>query len=501
MAAGRFQMRVRRPATALLALLCAAAAAVVANLRAASPSFASGPPGRCAPRVARLQRASRGGESGGEAREGPLIPFEKLEVGHAYKGTVRSVEDFGAFVSIGTTVMGLLHKSNIADGPVDDIRERMQFGQEIQVWILELKDGKVFFTMDEGDALARRRALRRLRDISRDEWLDGTVTGVAPFGAFVEMSLDGNTHAGLVHTSNMEDEVQVGQKVKVRVLNYNPSQKRVSLSMKELSMKEPGTWEVGQKYTGTVRTVKDFGAFVDIDGSRSGLVHLSNIADEQVANIHDYVKKGQEVEVWINNIRDDGKLQLTMVESRIGSGTRVLQRIRDVSPDEWLQGKVAAVHRFGAFVNVSHYGATGEGLVHVSELRDGFIENVEDEVQVGQRVKVRVLNYNAKHDKLNFSMKPPLSALLSKFEGVPPGQWLAGKVTSTTRFGAFVMVVGEDGSEAAGLVHHTQMTDDLVDSFQDKLEPGQEVKVRIIDLDLDGGRVYLSMRPTDSDEK
>merc|ERR1719210_523033 len=98
--------------------------------------------------------------------------------------------------------------------------------------------------------------------------------------------------------------------------------------------------EVGQKFTGTVRGVREFGAFVDIGAECDGLVHISRMANERVNDPNDYAEVDQEVDVWVSDIRDDGKLGLTMVEGKIGG---VRPRV-DVTPfealdaDEWLTG-------------------------------------------------------------------------------------------------------------------------------------------------------------------
>merc|ERR1719517_221668 len=106
----------------------------------------------------------------------PPIPFDNLEVGQKYTGTVRSVRDFGAFVDIGAEADGLLHISAISEERIDDIYSELEEDQEVGVWISGLRDdGKFGVTLVEGKL---------------EEWFDGEVVNLAPFGAFVKVTLE-----------------------------------------------------------------------------------------------------------------------------------------------------------------------------------------------------------------------------------------------------------------------------------------------------------------------
>jgi len=269
--------------------------------------------------------------------------------------------------------------------------------------------------------------------------------------------------------------------------------------------------EVGQKFKGTVRGVREFGAFVDIGAETDGLVHISRIANERVDDPNDYVEVDQEVDVWVSDIRDDGKLGLTMVEGKIGGGGRRpadLTPFEAVDPDEWLTGTVDNVMPFGAFVTVKlpDGSASASGLVHISQLRDGFVDDVYAEVENGQEVQARVVSVDLERGKMSLSMKsgggapaaarPP--ADLSLFEGIPSDQWLTGKVARTAPFGAFVTITAPDSDATAdGLVHITAIKDGFVESVDDEVSTGDEVQVRILSVDAFGGKMSLTMKPED----
>jgi len=275
--------------------------------------------------------------------------------------------------------------------------------------------------------------------------------------------------------------------------------------------------EVGQKYKGTVKTIMDFGAFVDIGAEGDGLLHISRIANERVNDVNDYVEEGQEVDVWISGLRDDGKFGLTMVEGKTdsGGGPRApadLGPFENLSPDDWQTGKVARIAGFGAFVTVTlPDGASADGLVHISQIRDGFVDNVEDELSEGQEVKVRVQSVDIGAGRMSLSMKEGFGgggggggdfrapADLTAFEGLE-SKWLKGKVARIAPFGLFVTVTHpETSAEADGLVHITQIRDGYVENAEDEAEVGQEVDVWIQSVDTMGGKMSLSMKQAEAE--
>lgn len=272
--------------------------------------------------------------------------------------------------------------------------------------------------------------------------------------------------------------------------------------------------EVGQKFEGTIRSVLDFGAFVDIGAEVDGLVHISRVANERVNDIHEYVQEGQEIECWVSEIRDDGKLGLSMVESKIGSsggGRRPadLTPFAELNPDDFYDGTVARTAPFGAFVTVKlEGGAQADGLVHISQIRDGFVENVDDEISEGQDVKVRVISVDMDRGQMKLSMKEGFGgggggggrapADLTQFESIEPNTWIDGKVARVANFGAFVTVTAPGGATADGLVHVTQIRDGFVERVEDELQEGQEVKVRIQSVDSFSGKMSLSMKEEQS---
>mmetsp|Transcript_69311 Transcript_69311/g.157254 ORF Transcript_69311/g.157254 Transcript_69311/m.157254 type:complete len:360 (-) Transcript_69311:125-1204(-) len=215
--------------------------------------------------------------------------------------------------------------------------------------------------------------------------------------------------------------------------------------------------EIGSKVKGIVRNIREFGAFVDINSERDGLVHITKMpqptvktgpfesgdiveavfpddgemypgvvekvsedgaiqvkwddpdggpestpckADEVKHLAKSVVETDQEVEVWIEMVTDEGKLQLSMLPPPD------VAPFMGLHPQEWLTGKVETIAPFGLFVSVQPPGGgrAEKGLVHVSKIRDGFVDDINAEAEVGQEVKVRVLDVDTERQKISLSM-------------------------------------------------------------------------------------------------
>jgi len=173
--------------------------------------------------------------------------------------------------------------------------------------------------------------------------------------------------------------------------------------------------EVGQKYSGTIVNTAPFGAFVDFGAEREGLVHISCLSEGFVDNVDDLVQAGQEVEVWVKQVGEDGKIGLTMVESKMGGGggrpARAPVDLSGFTDSVWgdrLTGKVVSITNFGCFVEVSPpSGDAGpqQGLVHISEMSDGFVEDPWSITEVGAEVSVVVKDVDVGGGKMSLTMK------------------------------------------------------------------------------------------------
>jgi len=154
--------------------------------------------------------------------------------------------------------------------------------------------------------------------------------------------------------------------------------------------------EPGMELQGKVKSVTDFGAFVDLGIAQDGLVHISDLGRRRVAKVTDVVQLGDEVQVWVKKVdKKRGRISLTMVRP-------VTRRFKELKPDTVLDGVVTRIEPYGVFVDI---GTGRDGLVHVSELTEGYIGSPGDVVSVGDKVQVKILKVDRKARKVDLSMK------------------------------------------------------------------------------------------------
>ncbi len=152
----------------------------------------------------------------------------------------------------------------------------------------------------------------------------------------------------------------------------------------------------GMELRGRVKSVTDFGAFIDIGIAQDGLVHISELVRRRVTKVTDVVQVGDEVRVWVKKVdKKRGRISLTMVRP-------VTHRLRDLKPEKVIQGVVTRIEPYGVFVDI---GTRRDGLVHVSELTEGYIGSPSEVVSVGDKVQVRILKVDRKARKVDLSMK------------------------------------------------------------------------------------------------
>jgi small subunit ribosomal protein S1 len=153
--------------------------------------------------------------------------------------------------------------------------------------------------------------------------------------------------------------------------------------------------EPKMKFEGRVTTVELFGAFVDIGAERDGLVHISQISEDMVNRVADALKEGDAVTVWVRDVdSEQGRIDLTMIEPPE-------RTIDELQPDQVLAGTVTKLVPYGAFVDI---GVGRDGLIHISEMSDGFIGKPADVMDVGDEIQVRVVKVNRKRRRIELSL-------------------------------------------------------------------------------------------------
>lgn len=331
-----------------------------------------------------------------------------LEEGYIVQGRVKSLTEYGAFIDLGG-VDGLLHITDMAWKRVQHAKDLVKVGDILQVKVLKLdrEQGRINLGLkqllpDPWDTISER--------YPPGSRIRGKVTRIVNYGAFVELD---EGIEGLIHVSEMTWDkrpkhpskyVKVDDQVMVEVIDVDAKERRLSLSLRQL---EPDPWKLfaethspGTRLKGIVRGMTDFGAFVEVEKGIEGLVHVSDISRQKVKQPSDVLKRGQEVEVLIQNIDyNNRKLSLSMKELEPDPWEVFFANHR---PGDIVKGKIARFVNFGAFVDL---GRGVEGLCHISELSEQRVEKPEDVVQIGQECDFRILKLDPVQRRIGLSTR------------------------------------------------------------------------------------------------
>jgi transcriptional accessory protein Tex/SPT6 len=270
-------------------------------------------------------------DAGGKPRR-----VKDLEPGMELEGRVTSIALYGIFVDIGVGRDGLVHISEMSDTRIDSPSDVVQIGDTVRVRVKSVDpDGRrISLTMRSKERAKEPRG-RKKPELDREKLaslrigdnVEGTVTGIAPFGVFVDSGVGKD---GLVHVSELaegridkpEDAVTVGQTYTFKVLEVDAEGTRISLSLRRAQRgQRMAQLEPGQIMEGTVSGLAPFGAFVDIGVGRDGLVHISELSEQRVGKVEDVVKVGDKVTVRV--------LELDPNSKRISLSLRLEDRPRE----------------------------------------------------------------------------------------------------------------------------------------------------------------------------
>jgi small subunit ribosomal protein S1 len=326
--------------------------------------------------------------------------------------------------------------------------------------------------------------------------LEGTVKNITGYGAFVDLGgID-----GILHISDMSwgrinhpsEIVQVGEKIKVVVLKFDPEKERISLGMKQLS---PDPWHtvaekypVGTRVQGKVISLMDYGAFVELESGIEGLIHISEMSwTKKVAHPSKILQVGQTVEVVVLNV-DPGHRRISLGLKQVMANP--WEAAKEKYPvGSIVKGPVRNVTDFGIFVGIEE-GI--DGLVHISDLHwTKKIKHPSDLYKKGDIVEARVLGINVENERFSLGIKQlatdPWKVISERY---PVGSKVKGQVTSVPDFGVFVRI--EEGVE--GLIHVSQLSTERIDKPSSLYKVGDQVEAEVINIDPNERKIGLSVR-------
>jgi small subunit ribosomal protein S1 len=340
-----------------------------------------------------------------------------------------------------------------------------------------------------------------LKNLKEGAILKGVVKNLTDYGAFIDLGgIDGLLHVTdmswgrIGHPSEM---FEVGQEVRVVVLKFDPASERVSLGLKQIQEdpwhRADEKYPVGSRVQGKVVSLTDYGAFIELEPGVEGLVHVTEMSwTKRVKHPSKLVNQGDKVEAVVLDIDPKAK-RISLGMKQIEANPWTL--LEDKYPiGSIIRGEIRNVTDFGVFVGVEE-GI--DGLVHVSDI--SWVERIKhpgEKFKKGDVVEAVVLNIDVENERFSLGIKQaqpdPWTTLAERH---PVGSRVKGKVTKVTDFGAFVEI--ESGIE--GLVHVSEMKDERVENPRDVVKEGDEVEVKVIDMDLQERKVALSIKQLNRD--
>jgi small subunit ribosomal protein S1 len=331
--------------------------------------------------------------------------LQELKVGGVCPGTVKAITDFGAFVDLGG-IDGLLHITDMSWSKIAHPSEVVALGDKIEVMILNIdkESGKVSLGLKQ-----------RLPDPWQDieakysvgAKIKGKVVNIVPYGVFVELEkgIEGLIHVSEIswtkRVSNPGEMFAIGDMLETQVLSVDKEARRISLSLKQLEqnpwLEAEAKYPVGSKISGKVRGFTDYGAFVELDTSLEGMIHVSDMSwTKRIAHPQDVLKKGQKTDVLV--------LSVDAQNRRIALGLKQLQpnpwaEIASKYPlDTVLEAEVVSITDFGVFVKI---GEDLEGLIYASEIDKDELGKLKP----ADKIKVKVIKVDVDQAKIGLSAR------------------------------------------------------------------------------------------------
>lgn len=429
-----------------------------------------------------------------------------LEKNHEAKervtGIIFSRVKGGFTVDLGGAV-AFLPGSQVDIRPVRDVSPLMGTPQPFMILKMDRQRGNIVVSrravLEESREEARSELMGQLREGSI---VNGVVKNITDYGAFIDLGgVDGLLHVTDIswkRVNHPSEVLSVGQSIEVQIIRYNEENQRISLGMKQL---ESDPWiEASQKYTigqrtsGKITNITDYGAFVELEAGVEGLVHVSEMSWTK-KNVHPnkIVTSGQEVSVQV--------LDIDMEKRRISLGIKQTQEnpwnafAANHKVGEDLDGEIRNITEFGLFV-----GMPGDidGMVHLSDVSwEDATEEALKPFKKGDTVKVRILDIDAAKERIALGIKQlgenPVAGAMS---GLAKGQVVTCTVTEINDKGIEVSV----NENVKGSIKRADLSRERSEQRPDRFAVGEKVDAKILTVDSKKNTVTLSIKQREIDE-
>lgn len=428
---------------------------------------------------------------------------EFFEKGEALEGTLVSRIKGGVSVDLGG-IRGFLPGSQVDIRPVRNLDRVL--GQTMEMKVIKMNQARGNIVLSRRQLLEEQRTGMKdkiLSTLKEGQIVKGVVKNLTDYGAFVDLGgLDGLLHITDISWGRIghpSEVFKIGDAVEVVILKFDRERERVSLGYKQ---KTPDPWvaveqkyRVGDRVSGKVVSITDYGAFIELEEGIEGLVHVSEMSwTQRVKHPSKVVNLGDEVETMVLNIDAANK--------RISLG------IKQVEANPWdsieerypvgsrISGTVRNITDFGVFVGLEE-GI--DGLVHISDL--SWTEHVKHPSEVlskGDEVEAVVLAIDKEKERISLGLKQLQTDPWQQVAGnISIGSLVDGTVTKVTEFGAFVDL----GNDVDSLIHISELSTEQVRSVGDVLKVGDKVHAQVIKFDPAQHKIGLSIRALQNQEE
>lgn len=419
--------------------------------------------------------------------ENPIPPRE----GDIIKAKVVEISREGVLLDVGMKSEGFMPWGEYSSSS-DKIP---QSGESMNVYVMHKSEtGRLFLSKKEADF--RLDWAKFARAFEKGKPIQVKVTKVVKGGLLASVGCL-NCFIPASHVSlkrNVDLNKYLGKTLEVRVIELDKKSKNIVASRKFLELEEKekrkektlASLEEGKIVRGRVNSITKFGVFVDLGGI-DGLIHPENLSWGWVKNPREVVNLNQEIEVKVLKLdRNKGKISLGLKQTRPDPWSLVEERYQVGS---MVTGKVTHLTNFGAFVEIEE-GL--EGLIHISDLSwDKRISHPKEVVYVGQTLKVKILDINAREKRMALGLKQiqpdPWQKLVEKYK---VGDVVSGKVQEITNFGVFVnLAPGIDG-----LIHVSELDSEYVHHPEKITSVGEKIRAEIVEINSEKRRIRLSVK-------
>ena len=399
--------------------------------------------------------------------------------------------------------IAFLPGSQVDIRPIRDVSPLMNTPQPFQILKMDRARGNIVVSrravLEESRAEARSELVS---NIAEGQKLQGIVKNITDYGAFVDLGgVDGLLHVTDIswkRINHPSEVLKVGDTIDVQVIKFNEDNQRISLGMKQL---EEDPWDevakrfdIGQKLTGTVTNITDYGAFVDLGEGVEGLVHVSEMSWTK-KNIHPgkIVSTSQDVEVMV--------LEIDPEKRRISLGLKQCSEnpwtdfAKNHKADQELEGEIRNITEFGLFVAI---GTEIDGMVHMSDLSwEDSGEDAIKEFKKGDMLKVKILEIDPEKERVALGVKQltddPFAGAL---EGIKKGGVVTCKITAITDGGVEVSV----NDDLTGFIKKADLSRERSEQRPDRFAVDEKVDAKIMKVDASNRKLSLSIKAREIEE-